>query len=87
MTSYSRSLPPPTRGVVTLAPLPPALPPSPSIDKQDVTFRPTKAVATEAKNGIAEEQMDRECQNEDDGGKHVIFFVCFDVVYMVNRLF
>jgi hypothetical protein len=79
MTSYSRSLPPPTRGVVTLAPLPPTLPPSPSINKQAMTFRPTNVIATEPKNSIAEKQRNRECQNEDDGGKQVIFFVCFDV--------
>ncbi|CAB3976973.1 ephrin-B2a-like isoform X1 [Paramuricea clavata] len=73
MTSYSRSLPPPTRGVVTLAPLPPTLPPSPSINKQAMTFRPTNVIATEPKNGIAEEQRDRECQNEDDGASvHMI---------------
>ena len=78
MTAYSRSLPPPTRSMVTLPP-PPSSPITRSptervkinqrATEQDMAHSPTAATTKERKNGIADKQTDVDCEAEDDGGE------------------
>ena len=70
MTAYSRSLPPPTRSLVTLPP--PTKTNTMRTEQQTTTHTPTKIATTLTNNGIAEEQTDMECKSEDSGGIRIV---------------